>query len=264
MRMHLARSSFRVLNSVAVVSALTFALAGMAHADRTPLVGLGTTTSSGTPSSVTPTGGLIVAVDPVTVPCLQIATFSDVLGGDSPGTNYDGLLFSGGLQFAERFMGQTLGSSGDFDLVSGSPVSPLTLQVGSAGQNLDVFAYTTNVLAGLGHLGFPDLDAIGEGSIAIYFPYPQSRVSFQLVGGNGGSATLSFFRMNGTLIDNVVVSGLADLGYGFATADDSPTISGILIQNTDPSGIGVVNICHDGGITGTRSVTWGNIKALYR
>ncbi|MFI5371616.1 MAG: hypothetical protein ACHQ52_08665 [Candidatus Eisenbacteria bacterium] len=219
---------------------------------------------STTASSVAPVDGTIVPIDPGLVPCTEIATFSDVLGGDTPGTNYDGFVYSGGLQFAERFVGQTLGYAGDFDAVSGTPVDPLALQVGSPGQNLDVFAYTTNVLAGLGHLGYPDLDAIGEGSIAVYFPAPQSRVSFMLVGGNGGSATLSFYRGDGSLIDDVVVSGLADLEYGFATADATPSIAGILIQNTDPSGIGVVNICHDGGIVSSRSVTWGKIKTLYR
>jgi hypothetical protein len=262
--MHFAQSCFRALAFVAAVSALTFALSGTARADRLPLLGLGTRAPSETSSSVTPTFGMILAVDPGTVPCIQIATFGNVVGGDNPGTNYDGLVWSGGLQFAERFMGQTVSYSGDFDVVSGTPISPLILQVGAPGQNLDVFAYTTNVLSGLGHIGYPDLDAIGEGSIAMYFPLAQSHVSFQLVGGNGGSATLSFYRADGSLIDNVVVSGLADLAYGFATSDGTTSISGILIQNTDPSGIGVVNICHDGDIVKSHSVSWGNIKTLYR
>ena len=260
--MHLARNNLRVVTFVAAVSALTIALSGPARADRVPLLGPGAVSPGGT-TSVVPAEGLIVSVDPSTVPCLQIATFGDVAGGDPPGVSYDGLVFSGGLQFAERFMGQTLGYGGDFDLVSGIPTNPLILQIGAPGQNLDVFVYVTNVLAGLGPLGYPDLDAIGEGSIAMYFPYPQSRVSFQLVGGNGGSATLSFYRIDGSLIDNVAVSGLAELGYGFATSDDTPSISGILIQTTDPSGIGVVNVCHDGGIVSSRSVSWGGIKRLY-
>jgi hypothetical protein len=120
------------------------------------------------------------------------------------------------------------------------------------------------VLAGLGNLGFPDLDAIGEGSIAISFPAPQAHVSFDLVGGNGGSATLGFYRMDGSLIDNITVTGLADLRYGFATPDGAASIAGILIQNTDPSGIGIDNICHSGGTTGSRAVSWSRIKRLYR
>jgi hypothetical protein len=262
--MHLAQGIVRILTSLAAISALTFALSGTVHADRLPLLGSGTTEPGGIASSVTPVDSMILAVDPHSVPCTQIATFDDVLGGETPGTNYDGLVSSGGLQFAERFMGQEVSYGGDFDVVSGIPSEPLTLQLGTPGQNLDVFAYTTNVLSGLGPLGYPDLDAIGEGSIAMYFPVPQSAVSFELVGGNGGSATLGFYRTDGSLIDNVIVSGLADLGYGFATADATPSIAGILIQSTDPSGIGVVNICHDEGVVNTRSVTWGNLKRLYR
>ncbi len=163
--MHLARS-FQVLTSLAAVSALIVMISGPAHATRLPLVGSGVRAPGG-PTSVTPALGAIRAVAPDSVPCTQIATFDDVLGGESPGTNYDGLVWSGGMQFAERFMGQTIGYAGDFDVVLGFPSSPLILQVGAPGQNLDVFAYVTNVLAGLGPIGYPDLDAIGEGSIAM-------------------------------------------------------------------------------------------------
>jgi hypothetical protein len=40
--------------------------------------------------------------------------------------------------FAERFVGQTLGFSGNFDVLSGSPSDPLTLQVGDPNQNINV------------------------------------------------------------------------------------------------------------------------------
>jgi len=262
--MHLARTILRIVFFVAAISALAFARSGTARADRVPLLGSGTTAHGSTTHGVAPLGAGIVPVDPSSVPCDLIATFSDVLGGANPGTNYDGLILSGGMLFAERFAGQSVTFSGDFDVVSGTPLGPLTPQLGAPGQNLDVFAYTGNVLAGLGHLGYPDLDAIGEGSIAMYFPSPQSRVSFEIVGGNGGSATLSFYRADGSLIDDVVVSGLADLDYGFATSEGTPAISGILVQNTDPSGIGVVNICHDGGIVNARVMSWSSIKKLYR
>ena len=258
-----AQTASRVLTPLFAAWALTWLLTGTAHADRVPLVGSGATVRNAH-SSFTPSSSLIVPVDPDSVPCPQSATFTDVLGGEPPGTNYDGVVQSGGLLFAERFKGQTVGYSGDFDVVSGNPTNPLSLQAGSPGQNLDVFAYTTNVLAGLGPLGFPDFDAIGEGAIAMVFPLPQSRVSFQIVGGNGGSGTLGFYRADGSLIDNVVVSGLGEFGYGFATSDGSRSIAGILIQSTDPSGIGVVDICHDGGLVNSRTVTWRNIKRLYR
>lgn len=263
--MHLARRIHRVITLLSFLSALALGLSGPAHAaDRTPLRGPNYNGGNGAPTHASSSTGMIVPVDPSQVPCLEVANFSDVTGGPTPGTNYDGVLTAGGLQFAERFQGQTVGASGDFDVITGTPSNPLTLQVGSPGQNLDVFDYNSNVLAGLGPIGFPDIDAIGEGSIAMYFPSAQSLVSFDLVGGNGGSAELTFYRADGSLIDDVLVSGLGDYTYGFGTADASPSISGILIQNTDLSGIGVDNICHAGGVVATRAVTWGHIKTLYR
>jgi hypothetical protein len=245
------------------ILALTCALAGAVRADRLPLIGSGATAQLRA-GNVSILNHLIVPVDPDSVPCSQSATFNSLAGGENPGTNYDGIVLSGGLRFAERFVGQTLGYSGDFDVVTGIPTNPLTLQVGAPGQNLDVFTYTSNVLAGLGNVGFKDLDAIGEGSISVYLPNAQSRVSFEIVGGNGGSATLGFYRADGSLIDNVVLSGLGDFRYGFATPDGVRIIAGILIQSTDASGIGIDNVCHDGALTSSRVETWGRIKSLYR
>jgi hypothetical protein len=206
----------------------------------------------------------IVPLDTALVMCLSRVTFSDVPGGPTPGTNYDDVLMAEGLYFAERFAGQSVSSSGDFDDISGTPSGPLTLQAGDPGANLDVFDYDGNVLAGLGPIGYDDIDAIGEGSIAIYFPPNQSMVKLKLLGGNGGSATLRFYRRDGSLIGEVVVSDLSDLTYAFGTADGSYSIAGILIQNTDASGIGVDDICYDGSPTDVRPMTWGNLKRRYR
>ena len=260
--MHLAPPVPRALASLVATLPLAFALSGTADADRLPLLGPNPLDFNG-PTRVSSVAGMIVAVNPDSVPCTFMATFEDVLGGNAPGTNYDGLLWSGGIQFAERFVGQTLSYNGNFDVVSGNPSNPLTLQTGLPGQNLDVFDYTTNVLTGLGPLGFPDIDAIGEGSMALVLPTPQSSVSFQLVGGNGGSATLGFYGADGSLIDNIVVSGLAEFRYGFATADGKKSITGILIQNTDPSGIGVDNICFGLIAVSAHESSWGHIKMLY-
>lgn len=262
--MHLASAAQRGLTTIAIASALACALSSTGFAgDRVPLVGTGSSPANASVSAHS-LGALILPVDPSLIPCMAPVNFSDLEGGPTPGTNFDGVIVSGGVAFAERFVGQSLGSSGDFDLVSGAPTDPLTLQVGAAGQNLDIFDYAGNVLTGLGALGYPDIDAIGEGSISMVFPIPQAQVRFDLVGGNGGSATLSFYRTNGTLIDDVVVTGLADLTYGFTTADATASIAGILIQNTDASGIGVVNICYDAGIVSARTATWGRLKQLYR
>src|SRR5215831_15037128 len=255
--MHLASTAVRRWTAITLMSALACTLPVVARADRFPLVGTGSTLHGGT--VIQSSEGLVVMVNPSSVPCPQLVDFTDIAGGATPGTNYDGVVVSGGLLFAERFVGQTVGFSAEFDVISGSPSNPLMPQVGAPGQNLDVFDYAGNVLDGLGNIGYPDIDAIGEGSISIYFPIPQSRVKLDLVGGNNGSATLSFYRADGSHIDDVLVSGLADLPYGFAMFDGSPSISGILIQNTDPSGIGIDNICFDAGATKTRVASWGGL-----
>jgi hypothetical protein len=232
--------------------------------DRVPLVGTGLSAGLNGPSVVSGGIGQIVPIDTALVTCSMLVTFSDVDGGETPGTNYDSALSSGGLTFSERFAGQSVSFNGDFDVISGLPSNPLQTQVGEAGQNLDVFDYAGNALAGLGPIGYPDIDAIGEGSIAILFPVVQSQVRLTLVGGNGGSATLRFYRRDGSLIDEVVVSALGDLSYGFGTFDNSNIIAGILIQNSDESGIGVDNICYDAAPTSVRPVTWGILKQRYR
>jgi hypothetical protein len=242
--------------------ALACALAGTAAADRIPLVGSAPTANI-QPSAASATG-LVTVVDPTTLGCVHIATFDDVSGAGVTGMNYDGTFSSMGVNFAERFVGQTLSYAGNFDVISGTPGNPLVLQAGLPGQNLDVFSYVTNVLAGLGQLGYPDFDAIGEGSIAMSFTLGQAQISLDVVGGNGGSATLDFYRGDGSLIDTVVLSGLADHSYGFKKSDGIPDIKGIVIQSTDPSGFGIDNVCHDVISDKTHSNTWGTLKTLYR
>ncbi len=207
----------------------------------------------GGPSGVTSAASLtgnVVAVDPATLECAGVIDFNDVGVG-----NYDAIFESGGADFAERFVGQSLSFSGNFDVLSGTPTSPLTLQAGTAGQNLSVTnsaCCATPVLAGLGPLGYPALDAIGEGSMAVLFDYDQSQFGFELVGGDGGSATLSFFRRDGSLVDQVVVTGLNTQAYGFARVGGVHDIAGISIENTDPGGIGLDNLCSDvPGVPGT-------------
>ena len=263
--MRLDQSALLYLARLAALLALVHALPGIARADRVPLIGSGAAAPFTSGSISSTASHLIVPVNPDSVVCPAMATFNSLPGGENPGANYDGIVQTGGLEFAERFVGQTLSYNGDFDVVSGIATNPLALQVGLPGQNLNVLLYSaSNVLGGLGNLGFPDFDAIGEGAIAISFPTPQFRVSFDIVGGNGGSATLGFYSADGSLLDNVVVSGLGDVRYGFGTADGVRSIAGILIQSTDTSGIGIDNICHDGGVTSSHASSWGRVKTLYR
>ncbi len=210
-------------------------------------------------------------VDPDTLSCAGVITFDDVPGGSSPGTNYDAVFESGGADFAERFAGQTLSYNGNYDVLSGSPAGPLALQAGAPGQNLAVMFYgSSQVLSGLGPIGFPDYGAIGEGSFAVLFDYDQSEFGFDLIGSgaNGGSATVSFYRRDGSLIATITLSGLADGRYGFRRAGGVKDIAGISIHNDDPGGVGFDNLCHDvPGIPGRPVVappplTWLVVRAV--
>lgn len=176
----------------------------------------------------------------------EMITFDDVAGGGAPGTNYDAIFESGNTAFAERFVGQTNTPAGGFDVLSATASGPLALAVGAAGENLNIFTNSgSQVLTGLGPAGFPSFDAIGEGSFALLFDFDQSEFGFQLVGGNGGDATVNFFQRDGSLIDTVSLGSLADAYYGFSREGGLKDIAGISIHNNDGAGIGFDNLKHD-------------------
>src|SRR5262245_30875234 len=196
-------------------------------------------------------GSNVLPIDPSTLNCNATVTFDDVAGGGAPGTNYDAIFESNGADLAERFVGQALGVNGNSDVLSGTPTNPLTLQVGAHNQNLNVFVFTPQVLTGLGPLGYPDFDAIGEGSFAVLFDFDQSEFGFDLVGGDGGNAFVRFFRRDGSLIDLITIPNLANQRYAFRRNGGIHDIAGISIDNDDPAGIGFDNLCHDvGGVVG--------------
>jgi len=197
-------------------------------------------------------GAQITQVNYGTLAGTQFVTFDDVAGGGEPGTNYNGIFFSNGVGFAERFLGQTLTNVGGFDQLGGAPSGgSLTLLAGAAGQNLNVFTNGgSQVLTGLGPVGFPSGGAIGEGSFAALFSSGQSQFGFQLVGGDGGTAYLSFFSAGGSLIQNIALGGLANAFYGFSRAGGVQDIFGISIWNDDGAGIGFDNLKFDVRSTG--------------
>lgn len=176
----------------------------------------------------------ISQVSPTTLTGTGLIDFQDVPGSPGPGANFDGILTSGGTPFAERLAGQNLSLSGNFDVLSGTPTSPLTLQVGAPGRNLNVLLFSgSNVLDGLGPTGFPDFNAIGEGAFAVLFNSDQFELGFDIVGANGGSATVNFFRRDGSIIQTVVLTGLVDQSFAFRRACNVRDIAGLSIYNND-------------------------------
>ncbi len=185
--------------------------------------------------------------------------------GDA-GQNYDAIFEADGTDFAERFVGQVLTYDGDFDVLSQTPTGPLTLQAGAAGQNIDLLDYTPggNVLTGLGHLGYPDFSAIGEGAFTLLFDFDQAEFGFRVVGGNSGTATVDFYKRNGTLIDTVGLTGLSDGYYGFSREGGITDIAGVSIYNLDGGGIGFDDIKHTKqGVIGHPTPDVGSTLALF-
>jgi hypothetical protein len=185
--------------------------------------------------------GSVVQVDPATIQCDILADLEDV-----PLGNYDGILVSGGLKFAERFKGQTradlIVGPYTFDELSGSPTSPLELQIGAANENVNVATWFDQVVDGLGPGSW-----VGEGSLAVLFPSPQSQFKFDIIGSDGGAtstATLNFFKADGTSLGTIVIAPVADQTYGFKQIGGTLGIAGFSIHNTDPEGIGYDNICY--------------------
>jgi hypothetical protein len=179
-----------------------------------------------------------------------LITFDDIAGGSAPGTNYDSVFVSGGAGFGERFSGQIRTTSGNFDQLSGLPSGTLQLVAGAPNQNLNVFSgfyggTTSNRFNGLGPVGYPSFDAIGEGAFAVLFANDQSQFGFQIIGGNGGNAYVSFFKRDGSLIEEIILSSLADIFYGFQRDGGVKDIAGISIYNSDDGGIGFDDLKHD-------------------
>lgn len=194
-------------------------------------------------------------VDYNTITVGQIIDFEGLAGSGGAGTNYDAVLNFGGVQIGERFAGQVLGFSGNSDTLSGSPDSPLSVVAGAPGQNLAILVNTgSNRLAGLGFLGHPNFDAVGEGAVAILFDNDQSEFGFQSVGGNAGGAVFDFFRRDGSLIATLTPANLGVDLFGFSREGGANDIAGISIYNTDPAGIAFDNLIFDVPGAGTTPV----------
>lgn len=183
--------------------------------------------------------GAITAVLPSTLTIAGTISFAD-LSNDL--TNHNGILDRDGAALAERFAGQVLTTTEDnFDVLSGSPSSALTLQAGASGQNLVTFFENgRKAVAGLGPTGFSRADAIGEGAMAVLFDEDQFELGFSSGVDNGGTATVSFFKRDGSLIETLTIAltsnPTGDNTFAFRRAGSVKDIAGFSIYNDDPGG----------------------------
>lgn len=93
---------------------------------------------------------IMVATSAVAAPINEVSYGSIAVGqtidfeGLAPGTNYDSVLNFGGVKIGERFAGQTLSSSGNSDVLGGTPSSPLNVIAGATGENVTIFDFFWN------------------------------------------------------------------------------------------------------------------------
>lgn len=138
--------------------------------------------------------------------------------------------FSGnGVTVAESFVGLTVNDPGGtgFETFSGSPTSPLSLNVGPSTDGI----YNVQGFAGLA--GGTAASDIGEGVVAALFSYDIFELGMTIAGAslNSGTTTLFFYGADGTLIDTVVTALINDVTFSSTQA-----FRGVAIQNTDPAG----------------------------
>ncbi|MDU8910228.1 hypothetical protein [Aestuariicoccus sp. MJ-SS9] len=170
-------------------------------------------------------------------------TFDALPSGLGVGRELDGIVDESGARFGRYFSGQVLETVGTFDRANGTPTQPLALMAGGKGHNLGAMRlYGTNILHGHGPRGFPNPDAVGEGTIAVLFDRDQPALAFDIVGGERGSAVVTFLNRAGGVLHRLALSELSEATYTFERRGRIPDIAGLLIENDDPEGIGIDNL----------------------
>lgn len=224
----------------------------------------------------------ITLVDYSTVVATTTEDFSGFASGGN--TPYNGLVQGNGLAFGERFAGQQLssqtvffpavGSSGQFDALSGSPTSPLTLLAGNADQNLwigNVGLSGGFMMAGCGPAGSAfGPGGNGYGSVALLFDEDQSQLGFQIIGQNGSIGVVSFFRRDGSLIEtvNIDLAGLQtgglvpELSFGFLRDGGVADIAGMSFTNVDLAGVAMDNFIFSSSIPAPGAVALLGLAGL--
>ena len=95
---------------------------------------------------------------------------------------------------------------------------------------------------GYGVEGFPRRGAQGEGAIAVLFDEDQPALSFQVLGGESGTAVVQFLRRDGSTIHQLAVGDLGRMSLGFWRQDGVRDIAGFVLTNTDPQGLAIDNL----------------------
>jgi hypothetical protein len=177
-----------------------------------------------------------------------------------------------GVQFAERFVGQGLeynsdptirvqanlgsGDIGPFDRLTGAPpaATPLALQPGAQGRNIGVSTWSISAptsIFGAGSAAYGSSvrsrrALVGEGSLAVLFPFDVSEVAVFPVDPDVGSLKLSFFKRDGNPLGVFDIdlataifgwtNGAVDWNTALAFRQAAGEIAGFSLENHDHQG----------------------------
>ncbi len=188
----------------------------------------------------------------------QRADFEILPRRSEPGFSLDALYRHRGIWLGERLDGQQLVAGAVHDRLAGTPVAPLALRAGAAGQNLSVAfhrGFGSNALFPLGRLGFPQIAARGEGAFTAVFDQDQAAFGLKIhsgyrqpLGGGAkpGTVTLAFYDRAGRQIARTthkLETGINALG--FRRPRWQADIAAVTVENDDPGGVAVDDLIFD-------------------
>lgn len=171
-----------------------------------------------------------------------------------PGRAVDRPIIIPGLAIGERFAGQRLEGT-LHDVLSGRPTAPLSLAPARPGTFLSTAyhpGFGSNALFPVGPVGFPAIEARGEGAVALLFGADIRAVTLKVHAAYGDplgtqpapkTAMLTFYARAGAVLDRVTVAlqpGV--MALGFTLAPDGPGLAGITLTNDDPGGLALDDI----------------------
>ncbi|MHC5209169.1 MAG: hypothetical protein ACYTG2_00445 [Planctomycetota bacterium] len=168
-----------------------------------------------------------------------------------PGTPYRSIS-APGVVFGERMLGQTTSyPAGVWDLVTGTPSVPLTIDESVAEPfSVAVVAYGGLSLAPLGPVGWPSAAAFGEGTWTAVFSSDQDRVGFSLGGTDvEDSVSVTFYGRLGqdlgtVQVDHPVVPEGFFVPVSFEVIG-GPRIAAITVNSLDPAGVDYDDVRYD-------------------
>jgi hypothetical protein len=153
------------------------------------------------------------------------------VGGDFTGhdgfAGFPGIYTQPAFSAAGALVGQTVGLTGLFEVVSGTPTGPLTLVVPASADGVTRFESELQ-----GQTGTCGNDCTGEGAVTFLFAAPQASIGLDVRKTNGGTLLLQFFEPDGTPFDVVTIASLVDGSRTFQ-AQAGSVIGAVTITNIE-------------------------------